>query len=327
LKRILLIQTAFIGDAILATATLSSLKALGFEVDVLVRSGNEIFFNNHPDCNQVIVWDKNGAVRKYSSLFRMLSETRRNKYHAVVNLQRFAATGLLTAFSGAKYKLGFSQNPFSFAFSHSLKHSIKKNYHESHRNLDLLHLAFPNAQHANPNLFLTADILKSVNAYKKRKYVCLFPGSVWFTKRLSNEKWLELILLLPKDYTVYFLGAPNEEDLCDKIISQATPHHSKLINLCGKMNLMQSAALGKDAEMNYCNDSSPVHFLSAVNANISAFFLSTSPIFGFYPVSENAKIQQTTDLPCKPCGMVGKEACPKEHFNCDKLIDIKTHIV
>jgi heptosyltransferase-2 len=326
-KKVLLIQTAFIGDAILATATLSTLKSLGFSVDVMVRRGNEIFFNEHPDCHRVIVWDKKGAVGKYTSLFKIISEVRKNQYHAVVNLQRFAATGLLTALSGAKYKLGFTQNPLSFAFSHTLKHSVKENYHESYRNLDLLHLAFPDAQHSNPILFLTEDVLKSVKEYKNQKYICIYPGSVWFTKRLSNDKWLELIQLLPQDHTIYFLGAPNEKEMCEELINLASSRHSNLKNLCGELSLMQSAALGKDAEMNYCNDSSPVHFLSAVNANITAFFLSTSPIFGFYPISKNSRVLQAENLPCKPCGMVGKVECPLGHFNCDKNLEIKPVIV
>ncbi len=327
MKKALLIQTAFIGDAILATATLSTLKTLGFTVDVLVRRGNEIFFKDHPDCNKVIVWDKKGSIGKYRSLLRIITEVRNSKYQSVINLQRFAATGILTALSGAKHKLGFTQNPLSFAFTHTLKHSVKVNYHESYRNLDLLHLAFPGAVHASPNLFLTAEVLESVERYKAQKYICIFPGSVWFTKRLSNDKWLELLQILPKEYTVYFLGAPNEKAMCNDLINLGSKHHSNLKNLCGEMSLMQSAALGKDAEMNYCNDSSPVHFLSAVDANITAFFLSTAPIFGFYPVSKNANVLQAENLPCKPCGMVGKASCPLGHFDCNKLIDIKSAVL
>lgn len=324
MKRALLIQTAFIGDAILATATLSSLNALGFKTDILVRRGNEIFFEDHPHCHKVLVWDKKGIVGKYASLLTILSEIRNTHYHAVVNLQRFAATGLLTALSGAEYKLGFKQNPLSFAFTHTALHKVKENYHEKDRNLELLKTAFAKAEAQHPNLHLSKAILDSVAEYKKQKYLCIFPGSVWFTKRLSNGKWKELIHLLPTNYNIYLLGAPNEKEMCDDIISQSG-QHPHLMNLCGKMNLLQSAALGKDAEMNYCNDSSPVHFLSAVNANISAFFLSTSPIFGFYPVSENAHVQQVK-IDCKPCGMVGKTECPKGHFRCNNELQVETHL-
>lgn len=325
-RRILLIQTAFIGDAILSTSTLSSLSDLGFECDVLVRKGNEVFYENHPDCSRVLIWNKKGFVGKYKSLISLHKSIRNAKYYAIINLQRFAATGFLTAFSGTNITLGFSQNPFSFAFRHRIKHGVRENFHESERNLELIRLAFPDAKLRSPNLHLNQQIMDSVSHYKQEKYICIFPGSVWFTKRLSNAKWVELIKLLPTDYTVYFLGAPNEIELCSAIIADGSQFHAKLKNLCGKLSLMQSAALGKGAEMNYCNDSSPVHFLSAVNANISAFFLSTAPIFGFYPISKNASIQEVENLACKPCGMVGKANCPEGHFNCDKTLAVRTFL-
>lgn len=326
MKRVLLIQTAFIGDAILATAALSSLKSLDFQVDVLVRRGNEIFFQDHPDCEHVLIWDKKGALNKYRSLLNLLKTVRHNGYYGVINLQRFAATGFLTAFSGAGYRIGFKQNPLSFLFSHSKRHTVKERFHEKDRNLELIHLAFNQAQACQPNLHLSQDLLHSVAQYQGKKYICLFPGSVWFTKRLSNPKWVELIGMLPKEYTIYFLGAPNEWEMCNSIIEMSKVFHGDMINLCGKMSLMQSAALGQGATMNYCNDSSPVHFLSAVNAPVSAFFLSTDPIFGFYPISQQSYIQKVDNLSCKPCGMVGKAACPEGHFNCNNHLEIQTHL-
>ena len=59
-NKILVIQTAFIGDVILATSLLETLN-LNFpksKIDILVRKGNESLFNEHPFINQVIVWNK-----------------------------------------------------------------------------------------------------------------------------------------------------------------------------------------------------------------------------------------------------------------------------
>ena len=324
-KKALLIQTAFIGDAILSTALLSSISELGYTCDVLVRSGNEVFFENHSDCRKVLIWNKKGFTNKYKSLFRLSNIIRSEHYDTVINLQRFAATGLLTAFSGAKAKVGFMQNPLSFAFTHKTKHTVKLNFHECNRNVELLQLLHPEAKFKAPNLCLSQALMESVEVYQTKPYVCIFPGSVWFSKRLSSDKWLELITKLPQDLTVYFLGAPNEFDLCQGIIDQVESK-SNLKNLCGKLSLMQSAALGKSAEMNYCNDSSPVHFLTAVNAKVSAFFLSTSPLFGFYPLSDVSYLQEVANLKCKPCGMVGKAECPETHFNCNYQLSPKTHL-
>jgi hypothetical protein len=55
----------------------------------------------------------------------------------VINVQRFAATGLLTAFSGAGRTIGFDKNPLSFLFTKRIPH-IVGNLHEIERNQVLI---------------------------------------------------------------------------------------------------------------------------------------------------------------------------------------------
>ena len=71
------------------------------------------------------------------------------------------------------------------------------------------------------------------------------------------------------------------------------------------------------AKMNYVNDSAPLHFASAMNAPVTAIFCSTITAFGYYPLSDNSYIVETTvPLSCKPCGLHGRRACPLGHFKC-----------
>lgn len=323
--RILLIQTAFIGDAILATALLESIaNAYQTKVDILVRKGNGIFFENNPNVGQLLIWDKKGSSGKYKSLLKLIKTVKGNRYHTIINLQRFAATGLLTALSGAKQKVGFTQNPLSAFYTHKIKHRIAENFHEVDRNFELLSLINKEAKNLAPKLYIDQNTSNSIQQYQSDKYICIFPGSVWFTKRLGTDKWVELINQIPENIKVFFLGAPDDNSLAQEIMEQV--QHKNCQNLCGQLNLLQSAALGKDALINYCNDSAPVHFLSAVNARVETFFLSTSPIFGFYPISEQAKVRQATNLNCKPCGMVGKKECPEGHFRCNLEVDTKLNL-
>ena len=110
MKKILVIQTAFIGDVVLATALLESIHQQNpaASISVLVRKGNEALFNAHPYLDKVLVWDK--QQNKYGHWLQLLFEIRKNKFDAVINVQRYAATGLWTALSGAKIKIGFEKN-------------------------------------------------------------------------------------------------------------------------------------------------------------------------------------------------------------------------
>jgi heptosyltransferase-2 len=93
--------------------------------------------------------------------------------------------------------------------------------------------------------------------------------------------------------------------------------------LAGDLTLLQSAALMSKAEMNYTNDSGPLHLSSAMNAPTTAVFCSTIPEFGFGPLSDVSKIVETTiDLPCRPCGLHGHKKCPQSHFKCGISIQI-----
>ena len=96
----LIIQTAFTGDVILATPLIEKLHAFypDSKIDFMLRKGNEGLLVSHPKINKLYIWDKGKG--KYNSLVKLLQEVRKNKYDYVVNLQRFAASGLITVLSG-----------------------------------------------------------------------------------------------------------------------------------------------------------------------------------------------------------------------------------
>ena len=80
---------------------------------------------------------------------------------------------------------------------------------------------------------------------------------------------------------------------------------------------MESAALMKDAVMNFVNDSAPMHLASAVNAPLCTIYCSTVPGFGFGPLSDISEvIEVDEELNCRPCGLHGHRSCPEGHFKC-----------
>jgi ADP-heptose:LPS heptosyltransferase len=321
LQKFLVIQTAFIGDVVLATGIIEKLHTYFPEaqIDFLLRKGNEGLLANHPYLREVLVWEKKDG--KIKDLRRLLHIIRKNKYDKVINVQRFAATGILTAFSLAKEKIGFDKNPLSAMFTTKVKHVISTSTqpkHEIERNNDLIK-HFTDAVVFKPRLYPSANDLAFVQSYKQFPYICIAPSSVWFTKQYPAYKWVSFIKNLPDQYHVYLLGAPSDKVLCDDIIASSQRAH--VINLCGHLNFLQSAALMKDAQMNYVNDSAPMHFASSVNAPVTAVYCSTLPSFGFGPVSDASFIVETeVALACRPCGLHGRKVCPLGHFKCANTI-------
>ncbi|NML64550.1 glycosyltransferase family 9 protein [Hymenobacter sp. RP-2-7] len=337
LSPILLIQTAFIGDVILATALVEELARTAPEapLDVLVRRGNEGLLAGNPHIRQVLIWDK--KTRKYPNLLRLLGQIRRARYGRVINLQRFASTGFLTAFSGAPERVGFAENPFSRFFTSRVPHVIGDGTHEVQRNLALLGedalgpASVPPGQEApyvavhtnlpRPHLYPTPADEAAAEPYAAvGEYVCLAPTSVWFTKQYPEAKWLELLAALPAGLPVYVLGGPPDAAACERLAAAA--NRPGLVNLAGRLNLLASAALLRGAVLNYVNDSAPLHLCSAVDAPVCAIFCSTVPAFGFGPLSTFSRlVQHAPGLTCRPCGLHGHARCPLGHFRCALEID------
>ena len=342
----LLIQTAFIGDVLLATALVEQLHQTEphAPLDMLVRRGNEALLAGHPHIRRVLVWDK--KHRKYPNLLALLRGIRRTGYGRVVTLQRFASTGFLTAFSGAKERVGFAENPFSGFFTRRVPHVVGDGTHEVERNgLLVAGSSFlvsgsqdpeNDSQKTNnqkpetrnqqpetprPRLYPSAADEAAVAPYAAvGEYVCLAPTSVWFTKQYPQSKWLELLAALPAGLPVYLLGGPPDAPACARLAEAAA--RPGLVNLAGQLSLLASAALMRGAVLSYVNDSAPLHLCSAVDAPVCAVFCSTVPAFGFGPLSTFARVvQHAPGLACRPCGLHGHARCPLGHFRCALEID------
>lgn len=320
MEKFLIIQTASIGDVILATPLVEAIRHHYPDsvIDILIRKGNEPLFAGHPHIRNVIAWDKGAG--KYFSLPGLILRVRKEKYQTVINLQRFFATGLITVLSKGKIKIGFDKNPLSRYFDRRIEHIIRLGRkHEIERNLSLIEPLVGPA-YFPVRLYPTREDFDVVRDYKKEPYITISPASVWFTKQYPKEKWIEFLLSLKGKVKVYMLGSAADRALCQEIIDKSGYPRSE--NLAGNLSLLQSAALMKDARRNLVNDSAPMHLASAVNARTTAIFCSTVLDFGFGPLSDDTVVVETSKrLACRPCGLHGLKACPEKHFECATTIE------
>jgi ADP-heptose:LPS heptosyltransferase len=327
--KILIIQTAFIGDVILATSLIEYLKKQlpGAHLDFFLRKGNQSIIETSPYINKVYIWDK--SKNKTLSLISHIFEIRKEKYDYVINIQRFFNSGLLTALSGAKTKIGFQSNPLSFLFDKKITHLIpykieNSHYHEVQRNILLVesmipNFSMPNDKELKPKIYFTEEDQIAVNRIIKNSstYFVMAPASVWYTKQWHIDRWKELVSNLKGKGDIYLIGAPSDKQYLEHLSSE------NVHNIAGELSLRQSALLMKNAKRVFVNDSAPLHLASSVNAKTTAIFCSTVPEFGYYPLSDDEYlIQVSPRLECMPCGLHGHKSCPKEHFKCSSDIDM-----
>jgi heptosyltransferase-2 len=159
------------------------------------------------------------------------------------------------------------------------------------------------------------------------KIILIAPGSVWFTKRWTEEKYISLIeKLLELDYVLILSGSPAEKTLCENIqykVKKLIPEKSHLLkNICGEYDLLDSAALIDKVELVICNDSGTLHIANAMNTPVYAFFGPTVQNIGYFPYREKDFVFEI-NLNCRPCGSHGGVKCPKKHFKCMELITVE----
>lgn len=321
LNRILIIQTASLGDVILSTALAETLHQ-GYPeaaIDFLLKKGYENLFTGHPFLNKVLVWDK--KHNKYLNMLSVIGRIRSNHYDAVVNVQRFASSGVITALSGSPVRSGFSKNPLSFTFTNKALHLISaENYseHEVDRNHRLISF-LKNMNRLKPALYPGDTDYEFVKKWGKGQYITISPASLWYTKQYPSHKWIELINNIPVGFGVILLGSVDDKKLCSMI--SAGGNRTNIENLAGELSFLQSAAIMQKAVMNFVNDSAPQHLASSVNAPVTAIYCSTVPAFGFGPLSDDSEVIETGEkLDCRPCGLHGWQECPKGHFKCAETI-------
>lgn len=322
-KTILIIQTAFIGDTILASHFARAVKEQypDSKIHFFLRKGNESVIQGLPTIEKTWVWDKAGGKTK--NLMRLISELRKIKFDMVFNLHRHFNSGLVATMMKSPVKIGFKQNPMSMFYTKRINHQIPdpRGWHEVQRNLELIpeFKISDNQKLYKPELPISQKNYDKISQHNTGEYFVIAPASVWFTKAWSEIKYRELTSELVKRGKVLFIGANSDKELCDRI-RKDFPNTE---NLCGQLNLLDSAALMKNAKRVFVNDSAPLHLASCVNAKTTAIFCSTVPAFGYTPLADDSIVVDVGDkLACRPCGLHGHQACPLGHFKCSLDIDV-----
>jgi len=317
LQHILIIQTAFIGDVVLALPIAQRLRAVypQAEIHFAVRKGNEGLLANHPAIDHIHIWNK--QQHKTRNLLALIRDLRKVKFDLVINVQRYFSTGFITACLRADVKVGFSANPLSALYTRKHLHYVGRandeTYpHEVDRNLSLL-TGFANTTRELPRLYPSAkDHERALVASGGGKYYVVAPASVWFTKQWPESKWAELLQLLPADRQVFLVGARGDHALCASLAAT----RAGVTNLAGELSFLETAALMQKAARTFANDSAPLHFATAVGCPTTAVFLNTVPQFGFGPLAPGSTVAEVSGLPCRPCSLHGLKTCPQGHFKC-----------
>lgn len=138
MKKILIIQTAFLGDVIL---TLPLVQALAREVpdsliDFIAIPETADVLRNHAGISNLIVYDKHGKQKSFLSFLLFRNRLRASNYDVVLCPHRSLRSCLLAKGTQAKVRIGFDNSALKSVFTEVVP--WKFGMHEVDRNLSLI---------------------------------------------------------------------------------------------------------------------------------------------------------------------------------------------
>jgi len=326
--KILVIQTAFIGDVILTLPLVQVLKRSfpESEIDIVATPQAAGLFANHPAIHRVIPYDKRGiekGVRGFLRLRKVISES---NYNLAIIPHRSVRSALLAYTSGIKRRIGFDNSTGRWLLTDRVAYRSEK--HEIERNLSLLEpLNVGRISRELPSLYpcdkdreAIDHLLLTSGVDRPLKLISIAPGTIWNTKRWLKARFAEVAReLAASDHAVVLVGSDADRPLCEEIKSLA--NDKNVLNTAGDLTLLQSAELIRRSAVIITNDSAPMHIGVAVRTPVIAIFGATVPAFGFSPYGERDVVVETKGLPCRPCSIHGGRECPIQTFDCMKRIE------
>jgi heptosyltransferase-2 len=336
---ILVIQTAFAGDLVLTTPLIAETaeRFPGAAIDVLCIPATASLLAGHPAIRRVIVYDKH---RRHPSLISLMRRLARERYALCLCPHRSLRSALLARATRAPRRIAFHRSAGRWLFTETVPY--REDLHEADRNRSLLSFTgIPGPKLRIPALYPSEDdhaaaarLLETcvsseagerTRASSDPLFLCIAPGSVWATKRWTEEGFAAVARYFAARYRVMFLGGAEDHALCARIITRAgvgLPVH----NVAGQLGFLASAALIGRAAVLVSNDSAPVHLASAMGTPVVEVYGATSPAFGFSPYGVPHRIVQHEGLSCRPCAIHGGDHCPVGTFACMRELPATTVI-
>jgi heptosyltransferase-2 len=321
--KVLVIQTAFLGDLILTLPIIQTIKKNQNDsiVDVLCIPYTCSILQNNPYINRTIVFDKH-SHRKYSDIYGLANELKSQKYDYAIIPHRSVRSGMIAMLTRIKHRIGFKKLFFDWLYTETFEYNSE--IHEIDKNLSLLNSFGFKTYYRVPELFPSNGDIFKVNILLGKidcdKMICIAPGSKWNTKKWTKENYSLLCeKLILNGYNVILIGGKDDTVECEYIES----HNEKVFNLCGLLTINETAVVIKRASLLISNDSAPVHIASATGTAVIDIYGPTNPEIGFYPISDKSICIQNENLNCRPCAIHGGKACPTASFDCMNSITPK----
>lgn len=326
IKKVLIIHLGPLGELILATPVVSTLKKqLKCEIEILVAPGREIIFKNNPHVSRVLTFKGN---------FKQdLEQIKGEKFDAAIIITPGTNKIAFMCFlAGIKYRIGcykYAREMSSLFFTR--RNWPLKNSHIVKRYLNIIKSLKIYDKSPQLDFFISKKDVKKVNYWlrtnKINKYIIIHPGfgtsslNKYPSRWWSAEKYARVADTLIGKYNIkVLLTGSKEEQGLSKIIKEKCKNKKNVIITNGLFNLSELAALIQNSKLLIATSTSVIHIASALEKKLIQLSGIGGPI-GWHPWTSKDKYREI--FHSEVCTECYQQNCRRKDVQCMKAISVE----
>ena len=317
-KRILAIKFSSIGDIVLTTSPLKTLKDAfpSVKIDFLTLKNYASILEDNKYVDRIIQFNRE------SGLFELIKTgywINNSDYDLIIDFHNSLRSKIIR-FIIRKIPKRHLKKP---RWKRILLFRFRKNFFSKNfSQLKLLHQPFADLINITnfhlPELFVSepekedAKIILRKNGVKQ-PFITIVPGAAWSQKCWLISNYCKLIADLKNDNNVDFVILGGKYD---NICSEIANCDSKLINLQGKTSLREAMAIIANSKFIIGADTGLVHTAEALGKRVVMILGPTSRETGAGVNRDDSIAIENNDVWCRPCSQTGKRKCYRDEQYC-----------
>ncbi len=317
-KRVLIIKPSALGDVATGVPILRGLRRTFPDAHIawLVNDNCADLIANDSDLDELIIFQRKLLGRAWRNpsaagmLLKLIKKLKAGQFDWVIDIQGLFRSGFLAWVTGANVRAGFAgaKELAGTFYTHRIEVDSQ---HTIDRNIDLAVTLGIDARAEDMTLELTASGKAATAEFNLDRggYLVAVPPTRWVTKLYPQRHWRKVIGELANKTTVVVLGAPGDEQMCQRIVAGLD---GEIINLAGKTSIEQMVGLIAGSSGVICSDSAAKFIAPAVGVDVVCL-IGPTRVEQTGPYKRGQAL--LADLPCQGCQM---RSC--RHTSCMEMI-------
>ncbi|MER3524186.1 MAG: hypothetical protein C4326_09000 [Ignavibacteria bacterium] len=330
-SRILLTRLKFIGDVVLTTPIIRSVRnAFPSAYIAYLGEKNAVsLLEHHPCLDEIIPFDMSRPT--FLEQPRVLWQLRQRRFDLAIDLFNNPRSALLVWASGASVRVGIARPGRGKLYTVQVHDDGKPKTAIAFHNQFLRAVGIePTA--ARPELFLREEERRDARIYLQwldyehapldmsRPIVGIHPGATWPAKRWLPQRFGALadMLAAKLNAQIIITAGPND----DETVSAMLKHSFVNAKVVRNLPLRQLAAVIAQCSAYVANDNGTMHIAAAVGVPTVGIFGPGEDNIWFVYASAEGHTALRRDVPCHPCHLNVCNREGDEYMACMKLLHV-----